>query len=82
MKDERILEIVLPECDESYYKYTEGIREFERCTCGSSIVRIIRESIIRNKKEMGQEFSILCAKCGCQVFGFTDMFFENKDGAK
>ena len=72
VKDERIHEFVLPECDDSYYKGIDK-DEFSRCVCGSSILRIKYESILDKKgKEIGMEYYVFCAKCGNHVFGFTD----------
>lgn len=77
-KDERIHELVLPECDDSYWKYAseKDQDKFNRCTCGSSLVRVITEEIIDDKELKGYEYSVVCAKCGCHVFGFTNRCFE------
>ena len=72
-KDERIHEFVLPECDESYRAYEITV-EFERCTCGSSLSRVTRTLIIENGKEVGCDYDIMCAKCGCHISGITDRY--------
>jgi len=72
-KDERIMEMVLPEWDHEYHTDQEC---WERCPCGSSIMRVENYPIFEKKKEVGREYAVFCAKCGSHVFGFTDIWDE------
>jgi len=74
LKDERIPELVLPECDCSFNASGLLFTKFERCPCGSSLVRVTLEPIIKDNKDVGTDYNIICAKCGTPISGITDNF--------
>jgi len=51
-----------------------NVENISRCHCGSSLVRIVNEPIIKEGKEVGREYYVICAECGDEVFGFTDIW--------
>lgn len=55
-------------------KYNSQQENITRCSCGSSLVRIVNEPIIKDGKEVGREYTVICAECGEEVFGFTDIW--------
>ena len=73
MKD-RIIEIVLPECDSSFNASGLLFTKFERCPCGSSLVRVTLEPIIKENRDVGTDYNIICAKCGTPISGITDNY--------
>lgn len=86
MIEKMIPELVKLEGDDVYKNwYDEQAHEvcFSRCfDCGSTLTRVISQKIIikENKKEywVGMEYTIVCAKCGCNIFGITDIFNEKE----
>lgn len=69
---EEIKEIVK---SESEILQDETQLQLTRCHCGSSLVRIVKNPIIIEGKEVGCDYTIFCAKCGSHVFGFTDYYY-------